>query len=43
MDIIVAKELTSIANDLDSKGLTKEADNIDRMIKTAWGLSLIHI
>lgn len=37
MDIIVAKELTSIANDLDSKGLTKEADNIDRMIKTAWG------
>ena len=31
------KELIKLANDLDSKGLTKEADGLDRIIKTAWG------
>ena len=31
------KELIKLSNDLDSRGLFKEADSIDRMIKTAWG------
>ena len=34
------KELIKLANHLDSKGLAKEADVLDKIIKTSGGLSM---